>query len=66
MVCLLAVAWEQLVDPDPFCLAVIRALLWYEKYEHQFPGPQAHAVGSLPSTSVADQGVRRGVLLMSP
>lgn len=34
MVCLLAVAWEQLVDPDPFCFAVIRAVLWYEKYEH--------------------------------
>ena len=33
MVCLLAVAWEQLVDPDPFCFAVIGALLWYEKHE---------------------------------
>lgn len=60
MMCLLAVAWEQLVDPDPFCFAVIRALLWYEKYEHWFPEPQAHAVGSVPWISMANQAVQRG------
>ena len=61
MVCSLAVAWEQLVDPDPFCSAVIRALLWYEKYECWFPEPQAHAVGSLPWISMANQAAQRGV-----
>lgn len=42
------------------CFAVLRALLWYEKYERWFPEPQAQAAGSLPKFSGKPCSARRG------